>query len=439
MVWVINSEMNITMHTISRIKSTLRLLVTPLLLLLFIHAQAQDSKRISGKVVDDETGEPLAFSHVGIFNTSYGTVSNIDGDFSLLIPEKHSEAQLSASYLGYELKSIEVASLEADKLLTIRLKSTVTVLPELVIRKKEKSIIEEAIEAIPQNHDQNEMLLRAFWRASIWNESSDFVQMTEYAFDMYRHGAPNEEENAMKILKGRVARDTSFFRDIGGMQIGVKPTTLFISSLLKEHPLLDKKVIKKHVYKITDVTTYNDRAVFVVSFEPKPKAKGRKLVGKILLDTETLAFVKISFTRLLEGNPETVFSKLSSAAMLAGLGKSTLDKYENELNYQLVDGKWYLSHALYDINWTMRRQKAGVIKPVTFKADFVVTEIQKKDFVLPPEEELASDALLERQTTKNTDDFWKEYNYLKADNDFEAMFQEILERRTEKASTEASE
>ncbi|MEO9484508.1 MAG: carboxypeptidase-like regulatory domain-containing protein [Ekhidna sp.] len=403
-----------------------------LVIMLFslITTVAQDNKRISGKVIDEQTGDPLAFSHVGIFNSSYGTVSNIDGDFTLIIPSQYSEDKLSASYLGYELKSYKVASIDADKDLIIKLKSKVTQLPELVIRVKEKSIIEEAIEAIPKNHDQSEMKLRAFWRASIWNKSDNYVQMTEYAFDMFRHGDIGEEENSMKILRGRVARDTAFFADIGGMQIGVTPPSLFVSSLLKEHPLLDKKIRKKHIYKITDATSYNDRAVFIVSFKPKEKAKGKLFEGQILLDTESLAFVKISYRKLIsEENPEKVFDGLSMASMVVGLGKSTMDQFENELNYQLVNGKWYLSHAKYDINWTMRRAKQGIIKPVTFNADFVVTDILKEDIVVPPSDELASKGILERQVTKNTSEFWEKYNYLKADNNFEELFQEILDRQ----------
>ncbi len=406
-------------------------IISPILFMLFsvIISYSQQGKRISGKVIDQETGEPLAFSHVGIFNSSYGTVSNLAGEFSLIIPPDYHSQKLSASYLGYELNSIPVTSINSDKELIIRLKSTVTELPELVIRAKEKTIIEEAIEAIPQNHDQSEMMLRAFWRASIWHESEEYVQMTEYAFDMIRHGDSGEEENAMKILKGRVARDTSFFADIGDLQIGVTPPTLFASSLLKEHPILSKKVTKKHAYKITDATSYNGRAVYVVSFKPKSKAKGKLFEGQILLDTESLAFVKISFRKLISPEePEKVFGSMSMASMLVGLGGSTLDRYNNELNYQFVNGRWYLSHAKYDIDWTMRKTKDDVTKPVNFKADFVVTEIQKKDIVVPPEEELASKSILERQVTKNSDDFWQDYNYLKASNDFEELFKGILTR-----------
>ncbi len=399
----------------------------PLLIWSF-KVQAQD-QRISGKVIDQSTGEPLSFSHVGILEASYGTVANLGGDFSLILPAGYKDEKLSASYLGYELKSIPISTIDPSKELIIALEPNVTELSELVVSTREKSIIEEAIEAIPKNHDQTEMKLRAFWRASIQNESKQYIQMTEYAFDMFRHGAPGDESNAMQILHGRIARDTSFFEDLAGMQIGVTPPSLFTSSLLKGHGLLDKKIIKKHTYSITDVTSYNGNAVFVVSFAPKPKAKGKLYKGQILLDSETLAFVKISFSKVIDpDDPDRVFDGLSMASMVVGLGKSTLDQYENELNYQLVDGRWYLSHARYDIHWTMRRSKMGVVKPVKFNADFVVTNIQKTDIIVPPEDQLTSKGILERQVTKSTSEFWKEYNYLKADNNFEALFQEILNR-----------
>ncbi|NQZ78308.1 MAG: carboxypeptidase-like regulatory domain-containing protein [Ekhidna sp.] len=402
-------------------------------ILLFVAAYhtgfAQETIRIAGKVVDHTTNEPLAFAHIGIFNTSYGTVANLNGEFTLLIPSKYAAEDLSASYLGYSLESLQVASIDQEQEVVFKLKSTATQLPDLVVTTKEQSIIEEAIAAIPRNHDQKEMQLRAFWRASIQDKEEIFVQMTEYAFDMFRTGLSGKEENAMKILRGRVARDTSFFADIGGMQIGVTPPTLFMSSLLKEHPILDRSVVKKHRYKITNVTTYKDRAVYVVSFSPKGKSSENRFEGEILLDTESLAFVKIAFTRLISSDkPKRVFGSLSMAALVAGLGKSTMDSYQNEMNYQLVDGKWYLSHAKYNIEWTMRRNEGDIVRPVTFVSDFVVTEIKKKQIILPPKEELASKQILERQVTKNTEEFWSDYNYLKADNNFEELFQEILER-----------
>lgn len=412
-------------ESIMMIKKTL----SAISILVLFSVSAQDL-RISGKIIDSLTGEPLSFSHIGIFNTSYGTISNIDGKFSLIIPSNYIDDKLSFSYLGYELKSISISTINYQEDLVVKLKPTVTKLPEAIITIKEESLIEEAIDAIPKNHDQSQMQLKAFWRATIKNESEEYVQMTEYAFDMFRYGQPGEEKNNMKILHGRVARDTSFFADIGGMHIGVKPPTLFRSSLLKEHPILDKKMIKNHLYEIKDVTTYQERAVYVVSFKPNKMKKGESFEGEILLDTESLAFVKITYTKLIdENNPEKVFGALSSASMLVGLGKSTMDQFKNELNYQLIDGKWYLSHAKYDINWTMRKNQNNIVRPVTFKADFVVTEIEKESIVVPPLAELASKEILERQVSKNSDEFWKKFNYLLADDDFEELFQEIIDRK----------
>ncbi|MFK7953334.1 MAG: carboxypeptidase-like regulatory domain-containing protein [Ekhidna sp.] len=397
--------------------------------LLILSAEAQE-QRISGTIIDSETKDPLPFSHVGIFNTSYGTISNIDGKFSLIIPAGYSNSKLSASYLGYEINSIDISSINPDEVVKVSLNPTITKLPESVITLKQQSIIDEAIEAIPLNHDQGKMQLRAFWRASIKNISEQYVQMTEYAFDMFRYGEIDKELNNMKILRGRVARDTSFFEDIGGLQIGVTPPSLFTSSLLKEHPILDKKIIRKHSYKITDVTSLNGRAVYIISFKPKEKAKGKLFEGQILLDTESLAFVKISFKKLIsDENPEKVFDTFSLASMVVGLGKSTMDKYDNELNYQLIGDKWYLSHAKYDINWTMRKSNNNAVRPVSFKADFVVTDIKKKNIIIPPTEEFASTQILEKQATKNSDEYWRDYNYLLADNNFEELFQEILDRK----------
>jgi TonB-dependent receptor len=63
--------------------------------------------RISGKVSDRITGEPIPGANIIIQNTTTGTITNLKGEFSLLSPR---EAQFFlVSFIGYEKKEIEIA------------------------------------------------------------------------------------------------------------------------------------------------------------------------------------------------------------------------------------------------------------------------------------------------------------------------------------------
>lgn len=99
-----------------------------LILLSFI-ANAQD--RISGRVVDSESLEPLPFVNITVDGTLLGTATDIDGRFVLRMPENRT--QLNFSYVGYEKKKVDVSGKKTNLVIKlIQVSSTldaVTILP----------------------------------------------------------------------------------------------------------------------------------------------------------------------------------------------------------------------------------------------------------------------------------------------------------------------
>ena len=68
--------------------------------------------------------------------------------------------------------------------------------------------------------------------------------------------------------------------------------------------------------------------------------------------------------------------------------------------------------------------------------NFIVTDIVKDNITVPPKDELASNRILERQADYSSGDFWKDYNYLEPDKDYEALFKEIAERNIKDEETD---
>lgn len=62
-----------------------------------INAQSE----IKGKIIDSETEEALAYVNIGVIGKNIGTVSSIDGLFSLQIPPENNGDTLRISMVGY--------------------------------------------------------------------------------------------------------------------------------------------------------------------------------------------------------------------------------------------------------------------------------------------------------------------------------------------------
>ena len=85
----------------------MRLLLSNLILLLFsISVFAQSSAHVTG-IVTDQAGMPLIGVTVFIKGTTSGTVTNIDGNYTL---EALNDATLIYSFIGQETQEIPVNS-----------------------------------------------------------------------------------------------------------------------------------------------------------------------------------------------------------------------------------------------------------------------------------------------------------------------------------------
>ena len=62
-----------------------------------------DGSTISGKIVDAEDGSPIIGASIIIKGTQLGTVSDIDGYYSITLPQDH--RQLSFAYIGYQTQT----------------------------------------------------------------------------------------------------------------------------------------------------------------------------------------------------------------------------------------------------------------------------------------------------------------------------------------------
>ncbi len=98
---------------------------------------------IKGHVISQNNKEPLAFVNIGVLNSSFGTISNGDGSFSIKIPASHLKENLLFSAIGYEKKSLAINSFANNKESVIYLIEKKIVLDEVVISASTRKIKEK--------------------------------------------------------------------------------------------------------------------------------------------------------------------------------------------------------------------------------------------------------------------------------------------------------
>ena len=98
--------------------------------LMYLWVQAQENM-IRGIVYDDTTNEGLPFASLIYKGTTIGTSTDMNGSFSLPVPEQ--ESTLEVSYLGYTTQKIRILP-NSSRQLNIRLKPESIALEEITIK-----------------------------------------------------------------------------------------------------------------------------------------------------------------------------------------------------------------------------------------------------------------------------------------------------------------
>lgn len=103
-----------------------RLLLLTLCTLFSVVLPAQERRTVTGTITD-KSGESIIGASVFVKGTTLGTVSNIDGDFTLEVPD---EAVITVSYIGYLTQEIAV---DGRNTLQIVLQEDTRLLDEVVV------------------------------------------------------------------------------------------------------------------------------------------------------------------------------------------------------------------------------------------------------------------------------------------------------------------
>ncbi|RZL14227.1 MAG: carboxypeptidase-like regulatory domain-containing protein [Hymenobacter sp.] len=167
-------------------------------LLAFTHV-AQGQQRLTGRVVDASTGQPVPYASIGVLRTTLGTTSNAEGEFELRnVPLP---GRLVVSELGHGRDTVAITASSASQLLQVRLTPTSVLLPEALVGSYAAELIAQAYRELRRTNAQK-TYGQAFYRQTtrLDNDVTEVQEMVWHA------QTSNARVDGTALAQGRFAK-----------------------------------------------------------------------------------------------------------------------------------------------------------------------------------------------------------------------------------------
>ncbi|MDU1903338.1 MAG: carboxypeptidase-like regulatory domain-containing protein [Dysgonomonas sp.] len=308
---------------------------------------------IEGLLSDRISNEPIAYGTIGVSNSSIGTISNLSGEFKLIIPDSLQNDVIRISHLGYQTQEICASLLDQQKI-TIALNPVVISLQEIIIRKiNPHEVLDEVLDKREQNYQTQPFNTTAFYREGAQYKTKN-TRLAEAVLQLYKTGIQNDVTyDHAKLLKMRIVnkkndKDTVVIKMKSGIYSILQ---LDIMKNIPEFILPENRVFYNYVH--TDITVIDGRQVNVIAFEPKESIKEPLFKGEIYVDAENSALIKAYFEI-----PPRYIKKVTSQFIekrAKGINISP-EKISYQVTYKPSNGKYYVNHIRGDLFFRVKKR-----------------------------------------------------------------------------------
>ena len=391
------------------------------------NSHAQNHFTLKGTVIDKETKEPLAFAHIGIPSKGIGTATSDHGEFSLKIPRKFLDEELTVSFIGYETFRKKVNQLDNPVVIEIESSDADLIEIEVLGQTAVENIIRKAVKRIPKNYPTHSHTDLAFYRESRTDTSSKYIYLAEGVLNVYKRSYKSKKEGQVSLVQGRKINLRNPLDTIvrGGFSSGHMAAHR-LDFVYNREDFLQEKFFPVYDYWIESMTTYNGNPVYIIAFNKDydvatsnnkngatigsrrdedgggffgifKKRKTQKIAarmkGKIYIDKKTYAIIRGEFEITKEG-----LEKYNNYPLYSGYWKGN----SYVVNYQQLGDKWFFSDAF-------RKGKYG--RGGIYTNEVKITEIHpEKSSPIPYQERMHRNQAFSKMTGVYDADFWKNYN-----------------------------
>lgn len=459
-----------------------------IILITLISVQSFSQTEITGKVADFMTFEPIESASVYIDKTTVGTITNVDGKFSLRVPQGNLSDTLIISSIGF--KSYKMAIEEFENGSDIYLEEDVAPLDEVVLvvdsrPKTANDVMIRAIERLPDNLPEEPFLQKGFLRHKERNKK-EYKWLIEAAVTLYDSDYAAGAKDNLKLNVDEI-RKSYDLRDIDSLftysaylkskGMAKSPTisrrSVRTSELVdairwndsringldnlfqgKLNPirnadalgaLFGKNMLKGHQFSITDTLVENGRKVYKIKISkgedfvglntPGIYNEGFEPKGWVYLYYDNFAFKKLEYELIAASDVQKRRSKSLFDTQLLHKLIITYRDYNDKMYPNYV---YYETPKLVNVGDRSSDRDKTESAPGFDKDEqyyFTIQEILFTDIINDPE--LVSQELKENKWSADifspkpyNADFWKDYNVLLESEEEEKLIFDLSKRAT---------
>ncbi len=374
-----------------------------------IKTEEQKFFSLEGTLIDRMSGEPIIYGTISVSNHPNGTVTNQNGSFKLTLPDSLLTSNIRFSHIGYITREIGAALL-AEGHINFYMDQKVIPLQEIVVRVVDPlRTIREMMLRRNQNYSHEPVYLTAFYREGV--EYKNSMTLSEAVFKIYKTGyVSSAGSEQVKMLKMRRIVNPDD-KDTLVAKIKSSISSCLLLDLVKNPPeFLLQENQPQYVYTHTDITTIEDRRVYVISFTQSELITDPLYCGELYIDAENFSLLKIRF----EINP--VYVRKTSDDLIVRKSKNfdiAAERVVYEVTYKPWNGIYYINHIRGDLNFKVRKRGRLFSSELHVWFEMVNCNTETQDVRRFTNEERISTRDIFSETTFIYDkDFWGNLNVI---------------------------
>jgi len=389
-------------------------------------------REVAGNISDLRTGKPLPFASIGVMDTYFGTISNEDGSFLLRMPDTLQRPVLVSSFIGYRNQYTPV-SFYTNEPVEIRMNKNIISLQEVIIRYQDPvGLLQSSLDRISENYLDVSSGMQAYYREKVTKDDKYMIfseAVVDIAKPPYR-GSITQERT--RLLKGRkltsiALEDTVVFKISSGL------SSMLQLDIIRHAPdFLSPDFAKVYDLHFSDVVSFKDRLVYVISFEQKEFIEEMLFRGDVYIDRENLAIIAADFEYdpLKLSREEDMFvEKKSRKVRIRPVSASY------HVEYAKTAGAYHLSQVQGEVKFRVRKKRQWIASRYQIKLEMAVTKVDPGN---PPRirfgEQLKASTIISDEVFEYDPAFWGSYNTISPETNLKEALMQI-----EKAMLEINE
>ncbi len=378
---------------------------------------------LKGRILDIHNRKPIPFVNVWILSKGTGTVTNLEGYFSLKINSLYLNDTIGISCMGYKRILLPVTDFIAESK-DIFLAADLIPIQEVIIRQTNPvSLLHSAIQNIPKNYPDKPAVLTSFYREII-RKNDNIMTVSEAILQTYKTGYDQAgASDYIKLIKGRKTKDMSG-KDSIILKLKAGLNTTLLLDIVKNSPdFLTEESFEAFIYKMKDIIVNNQDELYQIQFVPKKEFRDAIYKGYIYLDIKTLAIVEVEF----EVDP----LKIEEATDMFVLKKPRNIKVKpQEAKYRVAfkktGQKYYLNLIRCETSFRIRQKSQLFGSIYQTSLEMAVTQIDTTDIEKFRIKETARTyEIFSELIQQYEDDFWGSFNYIKPEEPLEEAIKNL--------------